>query len=390
MTRRDGIAARVPALMIAVFVLVFVGPAAIQFYIRNCVPQEWPALKVTSLLAMLYLSFALWRFLIVPAQHLLTDKWAFALGALGYVVMPVALLVTSNYAALLVASALWGWSGAGLWQTGPVWLYDNTGEKRRGLWAGLLYMAVFAALYAGVRILGAAADAGNRRTLLLVATVPGIAAFALAAALPKRDAKASRLSPKEVIAMLLDRRVAVIGMLLFISATAYGLTLGAFRDRIEDAYGPAAVGRIVGYSLIVRMFVSVAGGHFGDIFARRAVVAAVFLVAAAALGTAAAVDAPWALGLASACLGLVGATAPISAMAYSAEWFEPDKRTLALAASFLWQDTAMFLSLLAGQYIVQATGGVEAAFGGFAALFAASTLLAFLLPGKAHEAEAAG
>ncbi len=380
--------ARVPALMIAVFFFTFAGPGAIQFYIRNVTPEDWSPLKVTSILAVLYAAFALWRFLVVPSQHLLGDKWALALGALGYVLMPAALLVTANYYALLVIAVFWAWGAAALWQTGPVWLYDATGERRRGLWAGVLYMLVFAALYLGARVQGLAAAAEKRELLLWIAIAPGILAFGLAMMLPAREARSQPLSARAALSMLSDRRVAFIGIILCVSATSYGLLLGSFRDKIQDAYGPAALGRIVGYYLLIRMAVSVAGGHFGDVLARKSVIAAVFLAGGVAIAAAAAMQEIWAFSVASACLGLVGGIAPISATAFSAEWFAPEKRSLGLAASFFWQDGAMVLSLLGGQYIAQASGGFRVPFAVFAALFIVSSGVALALP-EARRAEAA-
>jgi MFS family permease len=389
MSERDGAARRVPFLMIAAFFFVFLGPAAIQLYIKNVAPASWSSMQVTSILAVLYFSFMFWRFLIVPSQHLFGDKWTLALGAVGYVVVPVALLFTANYVALLAVTLLWGWAAAALWQTGPVWLYDNTDPRRRGLWTGVLYSLVFAGYYAGVRMLGYAAKMNNPRLILILAILPGALAFACAAMLPKRKARAQKLSLSATLHMLFDRRVCIMGFLLFMSATSYGLLLGSFRDKIQSSYGAEAVGVIVGYSLIVRMAVSGIGGHFGDVLARRTVVATVFLVGGVTLAAATRLEEFWAFSLASACLGLVGCTAPVSATAYCADWFEPQKRSLAMAASFFWQDCGMVVSLLGGQYIAQISGGFRAPFLVFAGLFLFSAAVAFVLPGGAGATEAA-
>jgi len=389
MSSPDGATRRVPFLMIAAFFFVFLGPAAIQLYVKNVVPAGWSSMQVTSILAVLYFSFMFWRFLIVPSQHFLSDKWALAFGALGYVVLPLALLFTVNYVFLLAVTCLWGWSSAALWQTGPVWLYDTTNPRRRGLWTGILYSLVFVGYYAGARILGRAAQAGNPRLILILAILPGALAFACAAMLPRRKARSQKLSLGATLHMLFDRRVSIMGFLLFVSATSYGLLLGSFRDKIQASYGAEAVGVIVGYSLVVRMLVSGIGGHFGDVLARRTVVATVFLIGGVALATATQLEEYWAFSVASACLGLVGCTAPVSATAYCGDWFEPQKRSLAMAASFFWQDFGMVASLLGGQYIAQMSGGFKAPFIVFAAVFLFSAGVAFVLPGGASATETA-
>jgi len=175
--------------------------------------------------------------------------------------------------------------------------------------------------------------------------------------------------------------VIILGILLFVSATTYGLLLGAFRDRIDLAFGTKTVGIVLSWFFMARLLVSILGGHFTDIIARRSVVALAFFVGGAALALASGFKDVWALTAASVALGLVGGIVPVSATAYSADWFPPEKRSLAMGASFIWGDLGTAVSLLAGQFIAEASPGFAAPLLAFAALFLASTVLALLLPG---------
>jgi MFS family permease len=83
---------------------------------------------------------------------------------------------------------------------------------------------------------------------------------------------------------------------------------------------------------------------------------------------------------AAVCLGLVSGVVPVSATAFSADWFAPEKRALALGAAFLWQDCGMVISLLGGQYMAQATSGFRLPFVAFSLLFLASAAVTFVLP----------
>jgi len=145
----QGISRRVPPLIIIAFFFTFMGPAVVQVFLRNLVPADWGAVKVTAILAALYFSFMFWRLLVVKTQHWMGDKWSLVFGVAAYMLVPAALIFTTSYALLVVLAILWGWGAAAIWLTGPVWLYDNTNPARRGFWAGVLYMVLFAGLYIG-------------------------------------------------------------------------------------------------------------------------------------------------------------------------------------------------------------------------------------------------
>lgn len=380
MTDGLGTARRVPPVIIISFFLIFMGPGVVQVYLRNLVPPDWAPVKVTSILAALYFSFMFWRLLVVKTQHIIGDKWALTLGLAAYLLVPLALVFTSNYLVLVAMAILWGWGAAAIWQTGPVWLYDNTDSRRRGLWAGLLYMVLFTGLFAGTMFVGLASGHKGRPLMLALLIAPGAAAVVLAALLPARRARAQALSLAGVRSMFLDRRVVILGALLFVSATAYGLLLGAFRDKIDGTFGTLAVGKVLSCFFITRLAFSIVGGHFSDIFARRSVVAAAFLAGGAGLVIAANCQSILSLSAASISLGIVGAVVPVSATAYSADWFTPEKRSLALGAAFVWNDAATALSLLGGQYMVQLTGSFTVPMLAFGVLFLLSTALAFAIP----------
>jgi len=380
MTEGQGRARRVPALIIASFFFVFMGPAVVQIYLRNLMRPEEGRMSATTVLAALYFSFMLWRLLTVKSQHVFGDKWSLVFGLAAYLLIPVALAFTTNYVVLLVMAVLWGWGAAGIWLTGPVWLYDNTDPRRRGLWAGVLYMTLFGGLWLGTLLVGFAAKTENRALMLAILIAPGALAVALAAALPSRRARAEGITFAAVRRVFFDLKVIILGSLLFVAATTYGFLLGAFRDGIDDAYGTAAVGTVLSFFFAARLVVSILGGHFSDVFARKSVIALVFFVGGAGLATASASQSVWAFSLGAIALAVVGGTVPVSATAYSADWFAPERRALAMGAAFFWQDAGTALALLAGQYVARTSSSVAAPFLVFAALFLASAFLALFIP----------
>lgn len=385
---------RVAALLIAAYFLVFAGPGAIQGFLKNVLPA-WGPVKVTSILAAVYFSFMFWRMLVVSTQRILGDRLSFAAGLASYSLMPAYLLaiiafrLQPDYWALIVIALAWGWGSASLWQTGPVWLYDVTASNRRGLWAGVLYMLVFLGLIIGARLQGYAASTGDATLLLILALTPGALAVIFATLLPARQARSERLSFDAIKSVLSDRRVMLLGLLLFISSTAYGLLLGVFRDRIQEAFGASAVGVVLSYYFATRLVISVSGGHSSDLLARRTVVAAAFFVGGAALSLASVREDMTSLLGAAVCLGLVSGVVPVSATAFAADWFAAERRSLALGAAFLWQDCGMVISLLAGQYLVQATNGFRVPLMMFSFLFLVAAALTFVLPQGAPAPEPA-
>ena len=368
-----------PAIIIALFFLVFAGGGAFQPFLRVAVPKEWSPLRITSLLAVVYFSFMIWRLLIPASQRLLTDKWSLVSAAAAYALVPLVLRFTFDYRCLVVAAALWGWGAAGLWQTGPVWLYDRTNPRRRGLWAGVLYGTVFLALVCGAKAQGWAAEAG-RRALLDAALVPAALAVALALLLPARRARAEALSLKGVTSLVFDRRVLLLGSLLFVSAMAYGLLLGAFRDSIESSFGTSTLGTMLAIYFGTRLAVSVTGGFFSDLLRRSTVMTAAYLAGGASLLWAASSPAPAAMAFSVGCLGLVSGVVPVSVTACTGDWFEPSRRSLGLGAAFVWRDLGMVVSLLGGQYLVQLSGSVGVPLFAFGALFVACGFVSLAVP----------
>jgi len=180
--------------------------------------------------------------------------------------------------------------------------------------------------------------------------------------------------------MLLDRRVIVIGALLFVAATTYGLLLGVFRNRIDDAYGAGTVGLVLSYFFAVRLVVSVAGGYFSDIIARRFVVATVFAVGGLALAIASIHGGVRAFVVAAVALGLVGGTVPVSATAFAADWFPAEKRTLGMGSAFFWNDAGTATALVAGQFLPSGGKDFSLPMLVFALLFVAAAVMSLLLP----------
>ncbi len=365
--------------IIALFFFVFAGGGAFQGYLKAALPGEWSPLRVTSLLGIVYLSFMFWRLLIPASQHLLTDKWSLVLAATAYALMPVLLIYTADYRLLAIAAALWGWGAASLWQTGPVWLYDATSPLYRGLWAGILYGAVFLALMGAAKVQGWAADAGQHR-LLATVLVPALAAVALSIALPARRARAEVLSVASLRLHLFDGRVLILGGLLFVSATAYGLLLGAFRDSAEALYGSARVGTMLAVFFATRLVVSVFGGFFSDFMARTTVITIAYVAGGVSLAAAASLEGALSMAAAAGCLGLVSGVVPVSVTACTGDWFEPAQRSLALGAAFVWRDMGMVVSLIGGQFLVELSGGFSTPLFVFGALFAMAGAGAMMLP----------
>lgn len=380
-----GAGRRVVWMLPALFFLLFAGGGAFQGFMKTALPEEWAvelrALRATWLLATLYFSFMVWRILVPASQRFLGDKASLVLAAVTYSLVPCALLVTTNFGVLLVLAAAWGFGAASLWQTAPVWLYDVTPSHRRGLWAGIIYLATYAGLIAGATMLGAASQVTGRSCLLAVAIVPtGIGLF-LAFALPGRRSPSRPLSLTGLRETLGSRRVMLVGVLLFSAAMAYGLLLGAFRDEIEGSFGTRALGNILAIYFAVRLVVAAVGGAASDFFGRRLVTALTFFATGGVLLAALGHRGGLSMAFAAGCLGLVSGVIPISATALAGDWFEPSMRSQALGAAFVWRDAGMVTSLLGGQYLARWAGGFHTVMGVFGGVFVLCGALSLFLPG---------
>ncbi len=386
-----GAGRRVVWMLPALFFLLFAGGGALQGFMKTALPEEWApelrALRATWLLAALYFSFMIWRILVPASQRFLGDRVSLVLAAVTYSLMPCALLVTTNFTVLVVLAVAWGFGAASLWQTAPVWLYDVTPSHRRGLWAGIIYLATYAGLIAGAKMLSAASDISGRSGLLTVAIVPTGVGLFLAFALPGRRSPSKPLSLSGLRLTLGSRRVMLVGVLLFSAAMAYGLLLGVFRDEIESTLGTQALGNILAIYFAVRLAVAVLGGAASDFLGRRIVTALAFVATGAVLLVAAPHRTGSSMAFAGACLGLVSGVIPISATALAADWFEPSMRSQALGAAFVWRDAGMVISLLGGQYLARWAGGFHAVIGVFGGVFVLCGALSMFLPGQSGRSE---
>ncbi|MHC4713844.1 MAG: MFS transporter [Planctomycetota bacterium] len=185
-----------------------------------------------------------------------------------------------------------------------------------------------------------------------------------------------------------DRRLVLLGLLLFASATAYGLLLGAFRDGIQEVLGREALKGILATYFGTRLVVAILGGFSSDVLGRKLVVALAFLGGGVALAIAAFTGGVWGFRASAITLGLVSSVVPVSVTAYAGDWFEAGKRSLALGAAFVWRDAGMVLSLLGGQALVETAGSFKVALVVFAVLFVLCGLGALALPSRCAEERA--
>jgi MFS family permease len=240
----------------------------------------------------------------------------------------------------------------------------------------------------GAAVQGEAAAVSHRTALLSLAVAPGLLAVAAALMLPPRKSPAQPLRASAVRLAVSDRRLVLLGLLLFASATAYGLLLGAFRDGIQEVLGREALKGILATYFGTRLVVAILGGFSSDVLGRKLVVALAFLGGGVALAIAAFTGGVWGFRASAITLGLVSSVVPVSVTAYAGDWFEAGKRSLALGAAFVWRDAGMVLSLLGGQALVETAGSFKVALVVFAVLFVLCGLGALALPSRCAEERA--
>ena len=99
-----------------VFFIVFVGAGSVQQFIVRFLEDQgllWPALP----LAILYISFALFRILNLFIISSLPPRSHLFLGLLCYGALPAAMLFSGSQIVTCAAAALWGWGASLAWMT---------------------------------------------------------------------------------------------------------------------------------------------------------------------------------------------------------------------------------------------------------------------------------
>lgn len=343
------------------FFLMFAGAAQQQFqspFWNNA--TDWPPARRSLILAVVYLSMGFWRLRIGSFIRAWGEKAVLLLGAATYVLFCLGVYATTNYTALLIIAACWGWGGAANWGTSSVMVLDATKDERYGSNAGQVQGATRLGFALGVVALSvvfnrgiAGGDPLGGRLVWLWAAVFTALGVAVLTLLPRREVDIDPPSWSEQWAMMRSTKGAIGSLFLFLGGSGFGVMLGILADVLAEFGGGSKLSIAALFSLAGGLAVYI-GGPLSDRFGRPKALLVTFAVAAVGLLLAGAFPASLLAMMACAVLlGMQGGLVPTLTLAMIGDAATSQRRQNAYGALFFWRDMGVAASLLVAQWLRQ-------------------------------------
>ena len=253
------------------FFFVFMGASAFQQFLIPYLTDKGvtSAFQASTVLAVVYISFLVWRAVVAYTLYYLGEYWSTVLGAATYSLFAIGAFALNRFEFLLIAAGMWGWGAAAMWISSTTQLLDATADTHYGRASGLLYTATTGGQAIGVLFLGVLMSVTNVEFGPLVAagiTAIGVAVFLF---LPYQHTKRVKPRLAPVFKVLTVPRTGLAALFLFLSSLAFGLILGSFSQIIGGEQGHGALALITAGYWITRIFGSYLGGVIADRLGRE-------------------------------------------------------------------------------------------------------------------------
>lgn len=349
-----------------VFFFVFAGGGAFQqFYIRAVTHSTDISIEhAGTLLATLYFSYAISRFLVGRLTYAVGEYAVFVVATITYALFPASLLVTKNYWVLLSFCVLMG-AGAPFIHTVAPSLMLDAGDvrNRRGRSVGTLYFWLGVGFTLGVlayAVIEGAQGAGalRQRYRIIAALAAGLTVAGILAAtagprnMPRRDFP----TVASFVDVMRIKGAPTLSFILFGSAISFGLMLSVFYDKISTSATMSVAGMIAFYGM--RTSMTYLSGRLSDhVGVRRStIMGASYFIAGAGLLAAALLDQSWAWLVAAAALGIQAGTCIVIPQAIVGDWATSGKRHIAFTSIFVWSTLGMALTIFSATWLRKAFG----------------------------------
>lgn len=366
------------------FFFVFMGASAFQQFLIPYLTDKGvtTAFQASTVLAVVYISFLVWRAVVAYTLYYLGEYWSTVLGAATYSLFAVGAFVLERFELLLIAAAMWGWGAAAMWISSTTQLLDATANTHYGRANGLLYTATTGGQAIGVLLLGALMSVTRVEfgpPVAAAITALGVIVFLL---LPYQHTKREKPRLAPVFKVLTVPRTGLAALFLFLSSLAFGLILGGFSQIIGSGQGHGLLALITAGYWLVRIFGSYAGGYIADRLGREQVLVISFGIAGCGLLLPTFVGGAFTMSIAALAMGLLNSTVPVATNAMIGDLTTFKNRHLAIASLFVWRDLGVGIAILAGAAIISLIGSEQLIFGIFAVAFLLSAGFAHWLKGQ--------
>jgi predicted MFS family arabinose efflux permease len=177
----------------AVFFLVFLGGGAFQQFLSEALQgASDPRALRTTLLAVTYGSFLLWRIGVAWTEQWLGEWASIALGALSYALLPFLLVLKAPAWLLIVGAAAWGFGAASFWVASGTRVLHLAAQSRYGRGTAAIYVGCLMGMVCGLLVQSYLGGRWGTGTIPWWAASTSLAGAALAATLWRGGAPQER------------------------------------------------------------------------------------------------------------------------------------------------------------------------------------------------------
>jgi len=331
------------------FFLLFLGAGAFQQFLGQTLGGTESAGRLrTTLLAVLYGSFLVWRIGAAWTARWMGEWGAILFGALCYGLLPTLVLLGAPPGVLLVGAAAWGFGAASLWVAGGTRVLRLSRQSRYGRGASAIYVGTLSGLALGLIVQSLLARRWGPAVIPWWAAGMSLAGAAVAASLARGGPRQERPTWPVFRSLLLDRHILLAGVMLFASGLTYPVLLSTFGDEVVSRSSVGALGLVAVWFHVPKAVLSYLGGWASDRWGRGWTLAAGFAGGAVGLVLAGLLRHTTGLALAAFCLGIPSGMVPVVATALVGDRVKGPRRMMALGSLFVWRDGAVVVGLVAG------------------------------------------
>jgi predicted MFS family arabinose efflux permease len=342
-------------LLASVFFFVFLGAGAFQQVLAQALggTEEARALR-TTILAVTYGSFLLWRIGVAWTSRWLGEWGSIAVGAFLYPLLPLLVLLGAPAWLLIVGAAAWGWGAASLWVASGTRVLHVSSESRYGRGAATIYVGTLGGLALGLLVQSFLGKHWGTEAVVKWAAGVTLLGGAVALLLHRKGTTQEKPTWTVYRSLLLDRDIVLAGVMLFASGLTYPVLLSSFGDEVNLRGTIAAVGPVVLWFHVAKAILSYAGGRVSDRWGRGWTLSVGFLGGAVGLVLAGIITRTAGLAVAAFCLGIPSGMVPVVATALVGDKVKGPRRTMALGSLFVWRDAAVVAGLIGGEFLRRA------------------------------------
>lgn len=356
----------------AAFFFAFVGAGACQPFVVDFLVEvkQTPPARAAFVLALVYITFAVFRFFIGRLLDLTGIHAAKILGIATYALFPLLIFRFDAYPAFLLVSTMWGLGAPLLWNSSLVQIIDTSPPTRYGTAVGILRGSVMLATFVGSWLLAALYGWRGYGALFTASGALGLLGVGLMALSPNRGARRERPAAGGFLRLIRSHEAKLVCAMQLFSGVGYGVVLNGFKSHVEHLCGAGWLQVILPLHAVAGIAASLLGGRLCDLFGRWPAFTAGFALGTVGLLMGAWAAGPVALMAAMLLIGVQFAVIPLAGMAWIGDVTTPADRPAVSGYVLCFRDIGVAGAILAGGLFAR-TESVFLLFGAASGLCAA-------------------